>query len=252
MDENMNTYFIANEIAKLFGYKDPNKIIAKLLEKKYKVSYSILKDDLNLNIKKNNKELHSMTIFLTESGLYKLVMKSKKEEAVKFQDWLVDDVLPKLRKTGQYKMNKEMRKLVDKLIEKNKKKNGMIKRLTNKLSERTYEENDQVYIMEVESYDEKLYKIGRSEDLNKRTKAYKTGRKSVNIVYNERCDDSKLVENIIKYKLKSYRYEKNKELYNAPLESMIKTIKETIKELKDGKINTPIEELLSESDKELE
>ncbi|VIG02595.1 prophage antirepressor [Clostridioides difficile] len=40
--------------------------------------------------------------FLTESGVYKLIFKSKKEEAEKFQDWVTDEVLPSIRKTGTY------------------------------------------------------------------------------------------------------------------------------------------------------
>ncbi|HBF5319125.1 phage antirepressor KilAC domain-containing protein [Clostridioides difficile] len=40
--------------------------------------------------------------FLTESGVYKLIFKSKKEEAEKFQDWVTDEVLPNIRKTGGY------------------------------------------------------------------------------------------------------------------------------------------------------
>lgn len=40
--------------------------------------------------------------FLTESGVYKLIFKSKKEEAEKFQDWVTDEVLPQIRKTGGY------------------------------------------------------------------------------------------------------------------------------------------------------
>lgn len=40
--------------------------------------------------------------FLTESGVYKLVFKSHKENAERFQDWVTDDVLPSIRKTGSY------------------------------------------------------------------------------------------------------------------------------------------------------
>ena len=40
--------------------------------------------------------------FLTESGVYKLIFKSHKEEAERFQDWVTDEVLPQIRKTGGY------------------------------------------------------------------------------------------------------------------------------------------------------
>ncbi|MCC0662527.1 MULTISPECIES: BRO family protein [unclassified Clostridioides] len=43
--------------------------------------------------------------FLTESGVYKLIFKSRKEEAERFQDWVTDEVLPTIRKTGTYNMN---------------------------------------------------------------------------------------------------------------------------------------------------
>lgn len=43
--------------------------------------------------------------FLTEPGLYKLIMKSNKKEAVVFQSWICEDVIPTIRKTGEYKMN---------------------------------------------------------------------------------------------------------------------------------------------------
>ncbi|MCY6957892.1 BRO-N domain-containing protein [Clostridium brassicae] len=40
--------------------------------------------------------------FLTESGVYKLIFKSNKPNAEKFQDWVTDEVLPTLRKEGAY------------------------------------------------------------------------------------------------------------------------------------------------------
>jgi anti-repressor protein len=40
--------------------------------------------------------------FLTESGVYKLIFKSKKKEAEKFQDWVTDEVLPSIRRHGAY------------------------------------------------------------------------------------------------------------------------------------------------------
>lgn len=45
--------------------------------------------------------------FLTESGVYKLIFKSRKEEAERFQDWITDEVLPAIRKTGGYIGNTE-------------------------------------------------------------------------------------------------------------------------------------------------
>lgn len=45
--------------------------------------------------------------FLTESGVYKLVFKSRKPNAEAFTDWIADEVLPTLRKTGTYEIPKK-------------------------------------------------------------------------------------------------------------------------------------------------
>lgn len=49
------------------------------------------------------------TSLIAESGLYKLIMRSDKPEAVKFQDWVTREVLPAIRKTGGYLLNEEER-----------------------------------------------------------------------------------------------------------------------------------------------
>lgn len=42
--------------------------------------------------------------FISESGLYKIIMscRTRKDIVVKFQDWVCEDVLPSIRKTGSY------------------------------------------------------------------------------------------------------------------------------------------------------
>ena len=57
----------------------------------------------------NFRKLHNTgENFLTESGVYKLIFKSKKKEAEKFQDWVTDEVLPQIRKTGSYQSQQNL------------------------------------------------------------------------------------------------------------------------------------------------
>lgn len=56
-------------------------------------------DVQNMNIRKLNNAGEN---FLLEGGVYKLIFKSHKQEAEKFQDWVTDEVLPAIRKTGGY------------------------------------------------------------------------------------------------------------------------------------------------------
>ena len=48
--------------------------------------------------------------FLTESGVYKLVFKSRKPSAERFSDWVTDEVLPSIRKHGAYMMQETLEK----------------------------------------------------------------------------------------------------------------------------------------------
>lgn len=41
-------------------------------------------------------------VFISEPGLYKLIMRSRKPEAKEFQRWVTHEVLPSIRKTGGY------------------------------------------------------------------------------------------------------------------------------------------------------
>nr|WP_294850093.1 BRO family protein [uncultured Sphingomonas sp.] len=55
------------------------------------------------------REREPQVALLTESGLYKLIMRSDKPEAKVFQNWVTAIVLPAIRKTGGYLLNEEVR-----------------------------------------------------------------------------------------------------------------------------------------------
>lgn len=44
-------------------------------------------------------------VFVTESGLYKLIFTSRKPVAKEFTNWVTKEVLPQIRKTGSYTLN---------------------------------------------------------------------------------------------------------------------------------------------------
>lgn len=51
--------------------------------------------------------------FFTESGVYKVTFRSTKPNAEKFTDWVTDEVLPSIRKTGIYAMKETVDKLLN-------------------------------------------------------------------------------------------------------------------------------------------
>ena len=55
----------------------------------------------------NKATLRRKLLTVNEKGLYKLILTSRKPEAERFQDWITDEVLPTIRKTGQYRLTPE-------------------------------------------------------------------------------------------------------------------------------------------------
>ena len=86
------------------------KHVAKILEIK-NVNDNVRKMNKNQVIKVKNSDIGNTDFrklnnagenFLTESGVYKLVFKRSKPDAEKFSDWIADEVLPMVSKTGGY------------------------------------------------------------------------------------------------------------------------------------------------------
>lgn len=85
-----NPWFAAKDALAGMGY--PQTSHANILKK--------LADD-EVILKQIQKGVRSVSL-ISESGLYKLVMRSDKAEAQRFQDWVTRDVLPAIRKDGAY------------------------------------------------------------------------------------------------------------------------------------------------------
>ena len=89
--------FNPKDVAKCLDIKDVNSVTRNFNDKQIiKLKNS---DMHNIHIRKLNNAGEN---FLTESGVYKLIFKSRKESAEKFQDWVTDEVLPTIRETGGY------------------------------------------------------------------------------------------------------------------------------------------------------
>lgn len=81
------------------------KDICDILELAWKGSetLSILDDDEKGVRKLRTPGGEQETIIISESGLYTLIIRSNKPQARKFRKWVTSEVLPAIRKTGQYR-----------------------------------------------------------------------------------------------------------------------------------------------------
>lgn len=85
-------WFVASDVAEALGYRNAPDA-ARSLSEHQKASTQIVRSTSGGN--------PNVTI-INESGLYRLVLRSRKPEAEKFSDWVTGEVLPAIRKTGQY------------------------------------------------------------------------------------------------------------------------------------------------------
>lgn len=94
---NSEPWFVGKDVAEALGYKNTKDALAKHVDSEDK---EILKSQ---NATLENIPNRGVTV-VNESGLYCLVLSSKLPSAKKFKRWVTSEVLPALRKTGQYQV----------------------------------------------------------------------------------------------------------------------------------------------------
>lgn len=87
-------WFVGKDVADILGYQNGSRDINRHVDEEDRQNYQ------NGTSEINNR---GMTI-INESGLYSLVLSSKLPSAKKFKRWVTSEVLPALRKTGQYQV----------------------------------------------------------------------------------------------------------------------------------------------------
>lgn len=90
---NDEPYFVGKDVADVLGYADTNQAIRKHVDNEDRLTRRF----------DGTGQSRDMTI-INESGLYSLVLSSKLPSAKKFKRWVTSEVLPALRKTGQYQV----------------------------------------------------------------------------------------------------------------------------------------------------
>lgn len=90
---NNEPWFVGKDVADVLGYTDTNQAIRKHVDNEDRLTRRF----------DGTGQSRDMTI-INESGLYSLVLSSKLPSAKKFKRWVTSEVLPTLRKTGQYQV----------------------------------------------------------------------------------------------------------------------------------------------------
>ena len=102
-DLNKDPWFVGKDVAKILGYGDTDQALRKHVEPDFKRKLGVFKSRRfdGLRNSRNTAE----TWLISEAGLYELAMSSKLPRAKRFKKWVLSEVLPTIRKTGQYKID---------------------------------------------------------------------------------------------------------------------------------------------------
>ena len=231
LDKNNKPWFNAFHISMILKYKKPRNTIKQLVDKEYIKNLK--------HIVKNYKVYHNAkpdSLFINESGVYALLLRSKKKAAKKFYKWVVEKVLPSIRTKGYYELEATMQSKVDELNKQLDEKNQRIKILENNQSTKHITKGKYIYI--IKSADNKIitlnsidtYKLGKTIKFNPRMNTINTSTKdNALVLYRAKIDDISAVENCIKGLLSKQVYRSNKEYYIITLKEAIKVIKSCIK-----------------------
>lgn len=94
VDRNGDFWFIAKDTCDILGLDNVSEAVKSL------------DDDERSNI--SNSDVGQSggrdPIIISESGLYSLILRSRKPEAKEFKRWITHEVLPTIRKTGSYSL----------------------------------------------------------------------------------------------------------------------------------------------------
>lgn len=90
VSERNEPLFCLADVCKALDLKNPSDVKSRLSQKGVAITDTLTKGGIQ-----------AMT-FITEANLYKCIFQSRKTDAERFQDWVCEEVLPTIRKTGGY------------------------------------------------------------------------------------------------------------------------------------------------------
>jgi prophage antirepressor-like protein len=93
--------FVARDVCDALGISNVSHALSRLTPRQKGIALS---DTLG-----GRQEM----VTVTEPGLYRLVIRSDKEEADKFIDWLCHEVIPEIRKTGRYGKQRSLNEMLE-------------------------------------------------------------------------------------------------------------------------------------------
>lgn len=97
------TMFFAADVCAILGHTEASKIVKGRLDPDEYVTVDVPHNtEADSDTSTTNRALNPMRLVVSESGLYSLILWSRKPEAKAFRKWVTSEVLPAIRRTGSY------------------------------------------------------------------------------------------------------------------------------------------------------
>lgn len=107
IEKNGEPWFVGKDVAEILGYSDTAQAVRKHIDN----------EDKGVVEMTTPGGKQPVTI-INESGLYSLILSSKLPTAKEFKRWVTSEVLPSIRKTGEYKITPAQQNRLD-IMERN-------------------------------------------------------------------------------------------------------------------------------------
>lgn len=208
-----NPLFVVTDICKILGLTNTTHVLRNIPQEWQSF----------IQVKTGKSTSIQTTKCVNESGLYKIIMRCRKPIVQPFQNWVCGDVLPSIRKKGEYCLE-EYKKRLDEQKKITEEKEEEIKKLKKKYikpPKEIFNDKNVIYLMTTkEGEKEGEYAVGKATDLTKRKESYNSNKlHDFKVVYHKPCKNAKfmdLLESVVLMKLEKYRSKAGRDVFLLP------------------------------------
>lgn len=106
IDEKNEPWFCLSDVCKILGLGNPSQVKTTLK------ALGVISNEVGVQtgVKSDGTPAYQQVQmnFINEPNLYKCIFQSRKQEAEMFQDWIFEEVIPSIRKTGSYSLQQRV------------------------------------------------------------------------------------------------------------------------------------------------
>jgi prophage antirepressor-like protein len=113
-DKENNPWFKGKDVADILGYSNCKKALLMHVSEQFKSTEpEVGGTQTGSHLSYNDSKI----VFISEPGLYELIFASRQPAAKQFKYWVFEQVLPSIRKYGEYKLKSENQNLLNALTQ---------------------------------------------------------------------------------------------------------------------------------------